>query len=370
MRKLMMSGAILLVAGLVQAGSVPELFNYQGRLTDESGAPLATGDYALRFEVWSDSVAGTRVWGPLCFDLDVGETPSDGHKFKVPVVQGYFNVVLDKDTGYEDCTTDTLEDPPAPVTDAFLESSRYVEIAIWNDGTGAWESILPRQQVLSAPYAVNADRSQEVVSGVGESTRIAYQTVSESMINVVTVDGTGVDVTGDLTVSGNLQAASATVLTDLTVTEDLTVTQNLTFGGSFLGARSDEIEAFSDAATLGARNGYVENMLILNNVEALTDGLLVATIHTESQDSIAAVWGEARATTDCPDEVNLAGDGGWKVGASITAVSGEDHFTRVNSFLLPVRKGDYMCIYYTQESGTNQVAHIFLQAYFWPLGNP
>jgi hypothetical protein len=111
-------------------------------------------------------------------------------------------------------------------------------------------------------------------------------------------------------------------------------------------------------------------MLILNNVEALTDGLLVATIHTESQDSIAAVWGEARATTDCPDEVNLAGDGGWKVGASITAVSGEDHFTRVNSFLLPVRKGDYMCIYYTQESGTNQVAHIFLQAYFWPLGNP
>lgn len=171
MNKLMMSGAILLVAGLVQAGTVPELVNYQGRLTDESGTPLATADYALRFEVWSDPVAGTRVWGPLCFDLDTGGTPTDGHKFKVPVVQGYFNVVLDKDTGYDDCAGTTSEDPPAPVTDAFSEDSRYVEIAVWNDGTSAWESILPRQQVLSAPYAVSAERAR---NGVPPGTIVPY----------------------------------------------------------------------------------------------------------------------------------------------------------------------------------------------------
>ncbi len=120
MKKLTMLGAILLMAGTVQAGTVPELVNYQGRLTDESGTPLVTSDYALRFEVWSDPVAGVLVWGPLYFDLDVGETPSDGHKFKVPVVQGYFNVVLDKDTG------------STPITDAFPEGSKYVEIAVWN----------------------------------------------------------------------------------------------------------------------------------------------------------------------------------------------------------------------------------------------
>jgi hypothetical protein len=150
--------SILVVAGLVQAQSVPSVVNYQGRLTDEGGVPLATDDYALRFEVYDDPIAGSRVWGPLCFDLDTGATPSNGHKFKVPVVQGYFNVVLDQDNGYTDCT-DTTPDGDglaAPVSTGFTAALRYVEVAVWNETGSAWEPVLPRQHVLSSPYAVSA----------------------------------------------------------------------------------------------------------------------------------------------------------------------------------------------------------------------
>jgi microcystin-dependent protein len=156
MKKAIILVSLLIVAGLVQAQSVPSFVDYQGRLTDAGGAPLGTDDYALRFEVYDDPIAGSRVWGPLCFDLETGETLSAGHKFKVPVVQGYFNVVLDQDNGYTDCS-DTTPDGngvPAPVSTAFAGAQRYVEVAVWNET--AWEPILPRQQVLSAPFAVSA----------------------------------------------------------------------------------------------------------------------------------------------------------------------------------------------------------------------
>ena len=37
MRTLMVLGAVVLVAGLAQAGTVPDLLNYQSRLTDDAG---------------------------------------------------------------------------------------------------------------------------------------------------------------------------------------------------------------------------------------------------------------------------------------------------------------------------------------------
>ena len=211
MKKLLYAVSILAVAGLVQAQSVPDFVNYQGRLTDEGGTPLATGDYALRFEVYDDPIVGSRVWGPLCFDLETGGTPSDGHKFKVPVVQGYFNVVLDQDNGYTDCsdTTPDGDGLAAPVSTAFTAALRYVEVAVWNETGSVWEPILPRQHVLSAPYAVSAasaiaaGRSQEVVSAEGQPTRIACKTGPTTEVDVVTVDTAGVDVAGDLTVLNN-----------------------------------------------------------------------------------------------------------------------------------------------------------------------
>jgi hypothetical protein len=337
---------VLILTGLAQAQSVPGFVNYQGRLTDEGGAPLATGDYALRFEVYNDPVAGSRVWGPLCFDLETGLTPSDGHKFKVPVVQGYFNVVLDRDNGYTDCT-DTTPDGDgmaAPVSAAFVGAPRYVEVAVWNETGSAWEPILPRQQVLSAPYAVSAvsavsaDRSSEVVSAEGLPTRIACKTGPTTEVDVVTIDDGTVDVHGDLAVSGEL-----TVSGDghLTILEDPAVLVSRTAISSVSGCP-------------GANQA---GSCVIHNDTATTDGLLVATIDLDAENVVAWIWGDTDSSAP------------FKAGAAVTRVYGQDWPTQVNSLSLPVKAGESRYVEYEQSSNTNQPGHVYVQVHWWPLSS-
>jgi hypothetical protein len=138
---------ILLLAGNValsaSAQSVPPLVNYQGRLSNPDGSPLTTADYQLSVSIYDATNGGNLIWGPQIFDGTAGQ----GHGPKIPVVQGYFNLLL----GPGDTANRVL-------SDAFTNSGRFVQITI---GTNA--PILPRQQILSAPYAFQA----------GNSTRLA-----------------------------------------------------------------------------------------------------------------------------------------------------------------------------------------------------
>jgi hypothetical protein len=57
-------GCILVVLFLFGAVSadVPHKVNYQGRLTDDSGDPIADGDYELQFVIYNASSSGTQLW--------------------------------------------------------------------------------------------------------------------------------------------------------------------------------------------------------------------------------------------------------------------------------------------------------------------
>jgi hypothetical protein len=121
--------AFLMAAGLALAQSVPPLMNYQGHLTNAAGQPLPTGQYTLTFNVYNVPTGGTAVWGPQAIVADV--------------IDGYFNVVLSTDsTGNDSIST------------AFAAQPRYVSIRV-----NAAAEILPRQQVLSSPYAIQANRA-------------------------------------------------------------------------------------------------------------------------------------------------------------------------------------------------------------------
>ena len=69
-----------------QSQTVPTLVNYQGRLANPDGSPLPTADYTLTFNLFN----GARVWGPQVFDAAV----TTGQGARIPVVQGWFNVML------------------------------------------------------------------------------------------------------------------------------------------------------------------------------------------------------------------------------------------------------------------------------------
>ncbi len=116
----------LFLIGNAHTQAVPQLINYQGRLTDASGTGLS-GTQTLQFNIYDDATAGNLIWGPQTFD-------------NVPLVDGYFNVILGP--------TDTNG---ANISTAFDAPDRYVEI------THNGNKIAPRQQILSAPFAIKSD---------------------------------------------------------------------------------------------------------------------------------------------------------------------------------------------------------------------
>jgi hypothetical protein len=126
---------LLLPDASVLAQSVPPLMNFQGQVLAVDGSPLTTGDYALTFQIFDASEGGNLIWGPQVLDGAGGA----GHGPKIPVVQGYFNVMLGP-----------VDIAARPLTAAFLGATRFLEIKV-----GTNSPISPRQQILSAPYALN-----------------------------------------------------------------------------------------------------------------------------------------------------------------------------------------------------------------------
>ena len=111
-----------------QDTSVPPLINYQGRLTDAEGKGLA-GTRKIEFSIYDAATGGTKIWGPQIFN-------------SVPLINGMFNVILG--------STDTAG---RLITDAFSAKDRYIGVTV--EG----KAILPRQQVLSTPFAVQAEQA-------------------------------------------------------------------------------------------------------------------------------------------------------------------------------------------------------------------
>ena len=129
--------------------SIPQLINYHGKLLAK-GQPVSTGVYTLSFSIYDKPVGkqcnpnenerthcARRIWGPQVFD---GKSGMVGHGAQVPVTNGFFSVIL----GPRDVEGESI-------MQAFTSSKRFVEVTVQGD-----KPILPRQQVLSAPFALTS----------------------------------------------------------------------------------------------------------------------------------------------------------------------------------------------------------------------
>jgi hypothetical protein len=107
--------------------SVPLLINYQGRLTDPSGALLAADTVDMRLAIYDDPSAGT-----LLYSETIGN---------VALQQGLFDVLLG--------SGDSLTPNTFPGPDAFLE-------VIVTKGLVA-DTLSPRKRLTSVPFALQAE---------------------------------------------------------------------------------------------------------------------------------------------------------------------------------------------------------------------
>ena len=138
---------MLLVTSLAAtACAQPALINYQGRLLDAAGQPLANGNYKLEFNIYPSAAGGELVWGPFICDDGTGS----GHAPKTVVANGRFNVILGP-----------MDTAGRSLANAFSSPERFVEIKV-NDG----DPIQPRQQFLSAPYALQSGSSSGVTAAI------------------------------------------------------------------------------------------------------------------------------------------------------------------------------------------------------------
>ncbi|HWD18529.1 MAG TPA: tail fiber domain-containing protein [Verrucomicrobiae bacterium] len=187
--RVLKAGAALAALGLaafsVAAQSVPALLNYQGRLSNPDGSFLATADYAISIRIYDAPSGGALVWGPQVFDGQVAL----GHGPVIPVVQGYFNVML----GPQDISGNAL-------AAAFSASNRFVELTISNHAP-----IAPRQQFLAAPYAFRAGAADSI--GGQSAAAVAAATVAVGAATNASISGALVK----RDASGSISAANLTV---------------------------------------------------------------------------------------------------------------------------------------------------------------
>jgi microcystin-dependent protein len=143
--------AICLTISAVQAESVPKLINFQGRLAmaelDGQGNPKAPpdGNYAIEFRIFDAPTGGALVWG--------------SSYESVPVHGGQFNVVLGSGGSPLAGENPAVND----IGFAFSEADRYVEIDFESAPDAPVklpkQTLTPRQQILSAPFALQAQNA-------------------------------------------------------------------------------------------------------------------------------------------------------------------------------------------------------------------
>ncbi len=159
-------GLAFLLASAAQSVAqtgVPDVINYQGRLYNPSGSgsPL-TGVQQVQFRIWNSLTGGTLVWG---------------RQFPVSCTEeGVFNVLLNDGGTWLDGATNKLQA-------VFQGNTRFLELTVVGHG-GA---IAPRQQLVSAPYAMQS----------------AYAVDAATATKGFSVAGGPLLATGGATVSGN-----------------------------------------------------------------------------------------------------------------------------------------------------------------------
>jgi len=188
--------ALLLVILVARESSAQTTaLTYQGRLND--GAGPANGSYDLTFALFDAATAGTQVAGILT-------------NTATTISSGLFTVNLD-------------------FGNQFPGADRWLEIAVRTNGSGAFATLAPRQQLTTTPYATRAASAGTAVTALtaGSANSISAANISGPIQfsqlagPVLTNNQSGLSLNGLFTGNGagltNLQIGSLAPTTNVVV---------------------------------------------------------------------------------------------------------------------------------------------------------
>ncbi len=152
--------AVVLVLALGATAEVPQVINYQGRLTDASGTPVTNGTYLIKFKIYGSATGNDSLW-------------SSGFR-GVTVTNGLFNYLLG----------DTVALPDTLFSG---DTTRYLGITVGGD-----PELSPRTKLTTVAYAYHtlradtADFAWTIANDSVTNAKIANDAVTSAKI----LDGT------------------------------------------------------------------------------------------------------------------------------------------------------------------------------------
>jgi hypothetical protein len=229
------------------AGAVPKLLNYQGKLTDANNVPVSDQTLSFTFKFYNVASGGSALW-----------TESKS----ITTESGFFNTILGDTTSIDDWI--------------FTYEAVYLGVEVASDG-----EMDPRQRIVAAGYAINAD----MLDGYHSS----YFATSGALGGYVLK--TGDMMTGTLTVTASSLgvSAEATGIDGYGIYGAATSYDGGGIGGYFYSHGEVGVGVYAESD--GADESYAGSF----NHSGVTGGGIKALTSSSSQSR--AVWGSATAVS-------------------------------------------------------------------------
>jgi hypothetical protein len=225
---------------LLHAQTVPQFMNYQGRVTDNAGNPLANVNPENRkviFRIFDAANAGSRLWS---------------EQQTATIFKGEFNVLLGQGTNA--VYNNVAENLRPPLQDLFATggSDRFLEVVVDNgDGTldNADQPITPRQRLTTTAYSFRARTADSIATGAdlqlnGSANYGLGYYGGTRLFNGTAVDGPvmygnaggalGSNVNGTQNIALRWNASGNVGIGNVSPTEKLDITGNLKVSGTGL----------------------------------------------------------------------------------------------------------------------------------------
>ncbi len=142
--------ALLLASTSLNAVTL-QLISHQGRLTTPAGAPVTDGAYLIKFQIYSDSLAGVVLW-------------NSGFQ-SVQVTNGLFTYILGKDVLF-------------PANLFTVSPDRWLGITV-----GVDPEMTPRTRMVGSAYALHAFNAGDVSDNIITSAKITNGTIVDADVN-------------------------------------------------------------------------------------------------------------------------------------------------------------------------------------------
>ncbi|HRC28290.1 MAG TPA: hypothetical protein PKV96_02790 [Candidatus Saccharimonas sp.] len=264
--------------------TIPYKMNFQGRLTDASGNPMAAGSYNMKFRIYDASSGGTLKWSEQrANSASTGVTVTTGGLFSVQlgdVSSLPANIFSTTDTAILYFEIELPTPATATCTGASCES--------YTEGPMA-----PRNKLASSAYSFNSDLLDGLDSsafaqtasntaftgtlGVSVSNAAAF-TVGASGTNILTVD----------TASSQVKIGTADATTQVLVLDSNTADPGAVAGGIYYNSSSSKFRCY--------QGGWVDCVTAAGGatLQAAYDGSgTPATITTTAAKGVSIVAGAA-----------------------------------------------------------------------------